>query len=88
MKQNDFDYSDVENKLIGNELSIMTEMEDWKTRKELLADNLFDHWKALQNIPIVSDNVVRILSICHTSCNVERSFSFFYIIYLIRIKRI
>ena len=43
IKRNDFDYSDVENKLIGNELSIMTEIENWKTRKELLADNLFDY---------------------------------------------
>ena len=65
--------------MIGNELSIMTEIEDWKTRKELLADNLVDHWKAIQNIPIVSDNIVRILSICHTSRNVERSFSFYLI---------
>ena len=47
IKQNYFDYSDVENKLIGNKLSIMTKIEDWGTRKKISVDNLFDHWKAI-----------------------------------------
>ena len=88
MKGNDFDYSDVENKFIGNEPSIMTGIEDWITRKELLTDNLLDHWKAIQNILIVSYNVFHILSICHTSCNVKRSVSFFNLKHLIKIKQI